>query len=164
MKLKLLLYWIPLILWMAVIFQSSAQPYQKQDIRPWLGNVLPEQYIKEHFSDIKLSYDGNEISIATKGVAGFVEFIIRKAAHVVAYAILSFLMLFALWKTAKMKKWLTMVITLLGSFLYACSDELHQMYTGDRTPKFTDVMIDTIGVMIGIIAFVFLQLTIKRNK
>ncbi len=150
MKIKILLYWLPLILWMAVIFQSSSQTYHEQDLRPWLSDVLPEQYIKDHFSNIKLTYDGNEISIATKGVTGFVEFIIRKTAHIVAFTILSFLLLNALWHTTKLQKWLMIVITLSGSFLYACSDELHQMFTGDRTPMFLDVIIDMVGAVIGI--------------
>lgn len=162
MTLKKLFYWLPLLLWLAVIYQSSSQPYHEQDMRPWLRSVLPEQYIIDHFSDLKLSYNGNEISIETKGVAGFVEFIIRKAAHVVAFAIFSFLLLFALWNTTKIRKWHIILISLIGSFLFACSDELHQMYTGGRSPQFTDVMIDMVGTSIGI--FIFLLIIIVKRR
>lgn len=167
MRFKKLLYWLPTILWMSAIFYSSSQTYQQQDMRPWLHDKLPEQFIEEHFSEVKLTYDGNEISIATKGVAGFVEFIIRKAAHIFAFMILSILLLFAIWHTTKLSIWIKAILTLVGSFLYACSDELHQMYTGDRLPKFQDVVIDTFGSIIGIGVYFliwYIVFTFKMSK
>lgn len=38
------------------------------------------------------------------------------------------------------------------SFLYACSDELHQYFVPGRSAQFTDVMVDSIGFTLGVLA------------
>ncbi|PUV97732.1 VanZ family protein, partial [Cronobacter sakazakii] len=38
------LFWIPVLLWMGIIFYSSAQPYKKQDMRSDI-----EQYVNAEF-------------------------------------------------------------------------------------------------------------------
>ncbi len=38
------------------------------------------------------------------------------------------------------------------SFLYACSDELHQYFVPERSAQFTDVMVDSVGFTLGIAA------------
>lgn len=71
--------------------------------------------------------------------------VIRKLAHMAEYAILAFTWLFALWVNGlKGKKQL--LVTLLICFVYACTDEIHQLYVPGRSGKFTDVCIDMIGV------------------
>src|ERR671924_619909 len=92
-------YWIPAIVWVLVIFTSSSQPYSQQDVRPWLKHQIPETIIKEKFGHIKVNYDGSEISIRTKGVQGFLEFFIRKAAHVFSFAVLAVLFYWGVSRT-----------------------------------------------------------------
>jgi len=157
-----LLYWLPVLVIMGIIFYSSSQTYHEQDIRPWINEKLPHEFIKEHFSNTKIIYDGKEISIRTKGVAGFVEFIIRKAAHVAVFAGLSFFLIRALWKTTTIHRGLMTLVTLVFSILYACSDELHQSFTGDRTPALADIMIDTFGILIGIISYLLIVLILRK--
>lgn len=41
--------------------------------------------------------------------------------------------------------WLTSVLAWLSATGYAGLDEFHQMLTGDRTPSFQDVMLDSMG-------------------
>lgn len=132
-------------------------------MRPWLKTVLPETFMKKHFSDVKINYNGNEISIATKGVAGFTEFLIRKAAHVIAFALFSGFLLFALWNTTKQSKLRLIFYTLLISFLFACTDELHQKYTGGRSAQFTDVWIDFVGAVMGILVLLIFRI-VKRKR
>lgn len=38
------------------------------------------------------------------------------------------------------------------SFLYACSDELHQYFVPGRSAKFADVMVDSVGFTLGVAA------------
>ena len=70
----LIRYWLPVILVMFIIFFASSQPYEKQDVRPMLGEIINEEFVKEKFSQTKFNYDGHEISIRSKGVPGFIEF------------------------------------------------------------------------------------------
>ena len=48
--------------------------------------------------------------------------------------------------------------TFLVGFLYAISDELHQMYVPGRTPAVSDVVIDAVGI---ILALLFIGLIIN---
>ena len=43
------------------------------------------------------------------------------------------------------------IIAFLGTFLYACSDEFHQLFIPDRTGRLLDVFIDMIGASLGIL-------------
>lgn len=140
--------WIPAVLIMAVIFYFSSQPYHQQDLRPKLHKLLPEQMISEQFSNIEFNYAGETVSINRLGVPGFVEFFIRKGAHLFIYFCLGGTVAFALGHMKR--RGLLFLYSLLICFLYAGSDEFHQSLTGDRTPLLIDVAVDTLGAAIGI--------------
>ena len=49
--------------------------------------------------------------------------------------------------------------------LYACTDELHQIRTDGRSGQFTDVLLDSCGVLAGVLLGVlFLRLLERREK
>ena len=48
------------------------------------------------------------------------------------------------------------IIAFLGTFLYACSDEFHQLFIPGRSGEFRDVMIDSTGGIIGIVFTTFI--------
>ena len=54
--------------------------------------------------------------------------------------------------TFNMKMTLRMFISALFCFVYALSDEFHQMFVDGRGASFTDCLIDTSGALLGIIA------------
>lgn len=59
--------------------------------------------------------------------------------------------------TYKMKnKWRILITVGLG-MLYAASDEFHQSFSPGRTPKITDVYIDTLGVILGALLIVLVK-------
>ena len=74
-------------------------------------------------------------------------FLIRKLAHMSEYAILALFTYYALIKIAFNKR-IIFQITFLISFLYACSDEFHQLFISGRSGQFTDVLIDSTGCLI----------------
>ena len=75
------------------------------------------------------------------------EFVIRKGAHMSEYAVLCFTFLYGFYKSGCSIKQIIMY-SILCSFLYACSDEMHQLYIGGRAGQFADVLIDTSGAII----------------
>lgn len=87
-------------------------------------------------------------------------FLIRKVAHMSEYAILALFTYYALIKIAFNKR-IIFQITFLISFLYACSDELHQLFISGRSGQFTDVLIDSTGCLIMLL---FLYLWQKRKN
>ena len=45
----------------------------------------------------------------------------------------------------------SILITLIIVFLYACTDEIHQLFISGRSGEFRDIMVDTCGGIIGLI-------------
>ena len=80
------------------------------------------------------------------------EFIVRKAAHMSEYALLTLTLIYGFYKNHyPIQK--IMIYSLIGTFLYACSDEMHQLFIGGRAGQFTDVLIDTCGGCLTIIFY-----------
>ncbi|MGL5574372.1 MAG: VanZ family protein [Sarcina sp.] len=92
----------------------------------------------------------------------FASVIVRKGGHLTEYMILSLLIHNVLSDYIEIKKNI-MIYSLIGVFLYACSDELHQMFVPGRAGRFTDVLIDTIGGTIGMFV-VRIYYKIKNQK
>lgn len=78
------------------------------------------------------------------------ESIIRKMAHFSIYTVIGILLM-GLLCTYKIKNKWRIVITIVTGMLYAISDEFHQSFSPGRTPKITDVYIDTLGVFLGVL-------------
>ncbi|WP_346678295.1 VanZ family protein [Erysipelatoclostridium sp. An173] len=87
-------------------------------------------------------------------------FLIRKVAHMSEYAILALFTYYALIKIAFNKR-IIFQITFLISFLYACSDEFHQLFISGRSGQFTDIIIDSTGCLIMLL---FLYLWQKKKN
>ena len=77
------------------------------------------------------------------------QFIIRKLAHFTIYTIAG-INIYGFVNTFDMKKKNKILVTLLVGIVYAISDEIHQMFSGDRTPAVRDVIIDSCGVLFGV--------------
>jgi VanZ family protein len=156
---KFILYWLPVLVWAGVIYYSSSQPYQDQDLRPTLANFLDLELVKVYLNDFKFHYAGEEISVEEKGAAGFIEFLIRKGAHFGVYFILGFLLFRAIHQhTASPRK--AFLLALIGTIFYAASDEFHQGFTANRTPKIEDVVLDSIGAYSGVLTIFW----VKKKK
>ena len=91
------------------------------------------------------------LSSRTSGLdASVLTFIVRKTAHFTEYAILGILFYFFYRQTLPQKNGLQLfVLAILSSFLYACTDEIHQLFVPGRSGQFTDVLVDTLGASFG---------------
>ncbi|MCP3031472.1 VanZ family protein [Halobacillus sp. A1] len=150
--------WIPSILWMGIIFYSSSTPYEEQNVQPLLGEYLNLQWLAPYLEGISFTYDQNMVSIATHGVEGFIEFFIRKGAHVGVFLVLTLLLYLGLAQH-KMKH--PMLAAWLLTVFYAITDELHQGITPNRTPYIGDVILDAIGGLAGLSLIYFIR---KRSR
>lgn len=91
----------------------------------------------------------------TTGIGGdsyWYRFLILKTFHLIEYAVLFVLIDFAINKK---------ITSILISYLYAVSDEIHQSFTPGRMPKFTDTLIDLLGILIGFLVVKFIWTRIK---
>jgi VanZ family protein len=162
-KMSRLTYWMPVVLIAGIIFWFSSQPYQDQDVKPLLTDSINEEWVSTNLSWLQFDYAGYYVSVEQLGAASFVEFFIRKGAHFGIFFLLGFFTCRATLSTMLQHRTFTGFVTsLLFVILYAVSDELHQHFTGDRTPLIHDVMIDSVGGLVGILSFIILKNLIKK--
>jgi len=139
---KTILY-ILLIFWMGLIFYFSNQPALTSDsvsnsVMAKIIDVV-ETIIGRDFTDIEIS------NIYEYGITP-----LRKCAHLFIYFILGIL-LYLLLKEYNLNNKKLIILTILFSMLYACSDEIHQLFILGRSGEVRDLLIDTIGSSIGIL-------------
>jgi VanZ family protein len=72
------------------------------------------------------------------------DLVLRKCAHMTEYAVLAFLLARALGRE---------VPALAVGVLYAVSDEVHQAFVSGRHASPIDVAIDTVGLLLGLLAW-----------
>ena len=77
---------------------------------------------------------------------------VRKGAHFTIYLILGILVI-SLIKEYRMIDIKSLIIAIIFCFLYACSDEIHQLFVVGRSGEVLDVVIDSIGSFIGIFIY-----------
>lgn len=73
--------------------------------------------------------------------------LVRKAAHVFEYTVF-YLTLMAAWYVWGFRKLKLIGSSMLAVFLYACTDEIHQLFVDGRAGRFTDVLIDCLGAAV----------------
>lgn len=79
-----------------------------------------------------------------------VDHLIRKIAHFCMYATLG--ALFVLVSLRYKRTWsMHLLMAWLFGTVYAASDEIHQAFVPGRGPLITDVLLDSIGVLCGIV-------------
>ena len=88
------------------------------------------------------------------------DFIVRKAGHFTEYFILYVLLYRAINKNKEVDI-KVFIGALLIVFLYACSDEFHQVFVPGRGPAFRDVLIDTCA---GLLAFLTMYVCVTLKK
>ena len=79
------------------------------------------------------------------------DFLLRKIAHMVEFAILT-LLLYRAIKNEGHKINKAIIYSLIIAFFYAFSDEFHQLFVRGRHGSLKDVGIDSIGILIFSIA------------
>lgn len=138
-----LLWYIPAVLWMVVIFRMSAQSGAQS------GSLSLR--VTEEVVDVIEEVRGGDVADRERLVA-LLHAPVRKAAHMAEYAALALFLMLAF--SANMRGIPAIAWSMPATFLYACSDELHQRFVSERAGQFEDVAID----MLGASAMVFLAL------
>ncbi|NFA59990.1 VanZ family protein [Clostridium sp. FAM 1755] len=145
-KLRKLIWFLPSFIWMTIIFLFSNQHAETSN----KNNFIIADALIEGKINLFKYIDYN-----------FLNFLIRKAAHMTEYFILFMLLYFAFkntfYKNIKIK---ASIITIL----YACTDEFHQIFIPGREGKIRDVFIDSIGVFVGLFLIYIFKFIRKYRK
>ncbi len=151
MKLRNYLNIALIIIWMLTIFNFS---HQNSTESSGLSDKIIVK-IAETLSKKELSAKEKEHIIKKY------KLLVRKAAHFISYFILGTLIII-LFIDLKINIKKSNLITLIICFIYACTDEIHQLFISGRNGSFIDVLIDTSGAATSLI-IIYLLLLIKRK-
>lgn len=132
------------IIWIAVIFFLSNEPVVESIAR----------------SDIFL-YIAQSTEIPV--FEGVTEAIVRKSAHFGAYLVLGALIFNVVRDYARSIR-RAMLVSILFASLYACTDEIHQLFVPGRSGEFGDVLIDTLGAAVGVGIFTVIVHIIRARR
>jgi VanZ family protein len=128
--------WLPVIVWVGVIFLGSTDlmsaEHTSRFIVPFLRWLKPD--------------------ISAETLAS-IHFILRKCAHVGEYAVLGLLLLRAATLMTNFKRSIPIkYLSVLGvCLLVAATDEFHQTFVASRGASAMDVMIDSVGSIVGLL-------------
>lgn len=89
--------------------------------------------------------------------------IIRKVAHFSIYTLVGLLAM-AYISTYNLKESQRVIISLCIGIVYAMSDEIHQLFIPGRAGQLTDVILDTMGVILGILLILVMLEIDKKIK
>lgn len=137
------LYIIPVILWMAFIFYMSSRTGE--------GSSAVSNPITDFIVDLFQRARGDTAPVVDR-MKGVVEVIVRKGAHMTEYGILVALLVLAVKKAGgNISAGWIYVWSVVITFAYACSDEIHQLFVADRAGRGTDVLIDMCGATVALL-------------
>ena len=89
--------------------------------------------------------------------SGFKEdFLLRKIAHVSEYAVLTYLF-FNVLRNRSHDERFNIYFSALASLAYAFTDEVHQTFVPGRSGNFFDIGIDSVGIVIAVLAILALK-------
>ena len=145
---------------MSMIFYSSATPYEKQDVKPLLENTFDFTFLRPILEPFVFTYNQSIISVEALGVEGYLEFFLRKGAHVFVFMILCILFYYSFKHTINRA---VLLLAFVCTCLYAIFDEWHQSITPNRTPYIGDVFLDSFGALLGILFILVLERVWKRK-
>ncbi len=130
---------ILVLLWMVMIFLLSNEEAVKSSKKSD-GLII---------RSVEL-FTGKSLSVQEKEkVLKYLVFPVRKCAHLSLYLILGILVISLLREYMVIDTKLVL-LSLLICFLYACSDEIHQLFVPGRSGEVRDVLIDTLGACLGV--------------
>ena len=157
---------ILVILWMLIIFlfsNMSSETSNNSSMKIINNTIKETTELAESTGIIDEKPTDKEIKSLVKDL----NLPLRKFAHSTVYFILSVLLILTLKELFKDKK-KVIILTLVISFIYACTDEIHQLFIFGRTGHFTDVLIDMIGVIISCLIYFILnkkrEMNYEKNK
>lgn len=126
---RLIIYWLPPILWTAVILMASTDLFSGANT----GSVLER---------ILVWLTGHQFLPSTLDTANFA---VRKSAHLTEYGILGALTFRALRGEQKSWSWRWAIGAIVLAAGIASIDEIHQTFVPSRTGTWHDVILDMAG-------------------
>lgn len=153
--------WLLVVIWMGAIFWFSDMNGNESTHRSkqTINNVITETIDTTNKLGIT---DKHPSKRKINDITDKLNYPLRKLMHMGEYFILVILLYNAFYQSGVRNKRI-ILYSILVCFLYACSDEFHQLFR-ERTGHFSDVLIDTMGGVIAMIIISFGKNLKKYNN
>jgi VanZ family protein len=149
MRAKKITAWICVFVWMVLILSLSSDTAEVSKEK----SKFIEQLIRKSIESIQERLDISIIQVDS------FQLHVRKAAHMFIYFVLGLLLMLAL-KISGIRGKNAYFLSFLVGALFAVMDETYQNFIPGRSGQVRDVMIDSAGVLIGL---VFFELVVKKR-
>lgn len=151
MRKKLKIYIVLTLCWSCIIFSFSLQPAEtSSQLSSGVGFWLIETFLPGVFQ---------KIDTIPEETLEFGHFLLRKTGHFSEYFILGVLSLLTLFQT-KLKN--IEIKAIVYCLMVASIDETIQLFVSGRSGQVTDVILDSVGALAGIILSTQLQRKYKK--
>ena len=136
---KKIVWWSLIIVWCAVIFLQSNKPalesmQESGAILNWLNHMLTQVF-------------GVDKVVVTEGF-------VRKSAHFIEYFVLGCLIFKGIVNQTRLVK--VFLFSWVFGTIYAITDEIHQYFVPGRAMQVFDMLIDSIGIFLGVLMMIYL--------
>lgn len=138
------LSFVPAMCILYIIFVFSAQ---NGDDSAVVSRSVGELLVTAFNDILKLNLSASQIVYHSESL----QTLIRKTAHITEYFLLALSIAFPLY-VYRMRAVRLLLVTGISSVIFAGLDELHQSFVSDRIASLSDVGIDSIGVLLAILA------------
>lgn len=160
---KILISWILVLIWMITIFYLSNMDSDQSNTKSKETiNVVVENTI-----DVTNNIGITNEPTTKDNINSIVNVLnkpLRKCMHATVYFVLVILVINAFNQMHLLTRVNTYIYSIIICFIYACTDEIHQLYVVGRTGQFIDVLIDTIGALLGCLVFYIGSKIINKNR
>jgi VanZ family protein len=142
-------YWLPVLIWLCVIFVGSTDVLSAEQTSRFLVPFL--RWLKPDISSETLAQ---------------IHFFVRKLGHVCEYALLAIFLWRALRSGANLRVKISIlfIVVWFVCAIFAATDEFHQSFIPSRTASPNDVMIDICGALVGLGICVMFVLRANRKS
>ncbi|WP_461374710.1 VanZ family protein [Candidatus Aquicultor sp.] len=140
------LHWLLVLAFLAVIAHFSSQTFHEQDLRPELKKYSSVVSAVRKLPEVRFAYNSRPTD-NHKNPVDFIQFFIRKGAHVAIYGAFGLALAAALKCSGLKRKWPWLVA---GALLISVAslDEWNQTLVGNRTGMARDVLLDFGGFLV----------------
>lgn len=153
---KRLKNFIPFVLWAGLIFVLSAQPS--------IVSGKQSGYIAGTLQSLLGGFMGGEGVGNMQALYEVLDHLVRKSAHAAIYAILGMTALWGFVRGQFGQGRAQVVAAHLLCTLYAALDELHQFFVPGRGMLLSDVLLDSVGALVGIAGLIFFLRRCNKQK
>lgn len=150
--------------WTVLLFHLGAMSYADQDIKPYLQLFLTEEGIQSWFKNIEFTYNGSMISVQRLGSFSFLEFLIRKGAHLFFFFMLGFVIVRYFSTFLDNQSFFIMLLSCSMLVMIAMLSELLQYVNPDRSGQWIDVWLNCAGGFVGLVSGYITSLPSSQPK